>query len=173
MPSGADHPGNRLVARRVVGKRTEYPNSSLLKMETAALAPQTTPRTVVKPIVPLPMVAATSPGSSASAAARPSTAEVERIFIPAIDRGRAIADFAASVRLGHLFQDANVRLVGNLHGRSYVELGKYRNCGRETLDELRELVRRLQAGACKVIPAEGSAEIENPHLLLVARKRAS
>jgi RNA polymerase alpha subunit/sigma-70-like protein len=31
-----------------------------------------------------------------------------------------------------------------LHGRSFSEVSKYRNCGRKTLNELREFVRRIQ-----------------------------
>lgn len=95
-------------------------------------------------------------------------ADLERIFVPISERGRTMADFPVSVRLGHLLEGANVRLAGDLHGRSYGELGKYRNCGRKTLAELRELVRQLQVGAGDAIPAEFSAEPANPHLLLVA-----
>ncbi len=131
------------------------------------------------------VAAQTRAGSAAKSAATPATiataspclppaaplqppVEVERIFIPTSERGRAVSELSVSVRLGHLLDDAKVRLVGDLHGRSYVELGKYRNCGRKTLAELGELVRQLQVGTGDAIPAEFSAEPANPHLLIVA-----
>ncbi len=61
-----------------------------------------------------------------------------------------------------------MRLAGDLHGRSYVEFGKYRNCGRKTLAELRELVQQLQAGSGEAITFEFTAEPANPYLLLIA-----
>lgn len=68
----------------------------------------------------------------------------ERIFIPVEARGMLLATFTVSVRLQHVFEFKNFRLIGDLHGRSFSEIRSYRNCGKKTLDELRELVRAVQ-----------------------------
>lgn len=82
-------------------------------------------------------------------AARPkkSPSEVstdERIFIPQEARGRAISAFKISVRLGHIFGREQFFKLGDIHGISYTEFGKFSNCGKRTLEELRELVRMNQ-----------------------------
>ncbi len=69
-----------------------------------------------------------------------------RIFIPVSERGRSLRTLSVSVRLSHVFQFAKLHLLGDLHGKTYREIVRYRNCGRKTLDELRSLVRGIQLG---------------------------
>ena len=59
-------------------------------------------------------------------------------------RGKLLATFPVSVRLQHIFEFKHLCLFGDLHGRSLSEIRGYRNCGKKTLDELRELVRAIQ-----------------------------
>ena len=70
----------------------------------------------------------------------------ERIFIPAAERGRSVKALMLSVRLRNVLDTKNVNLIGELHGRTYGEFSKWRNCGRTTVLEIRELVRKLQSG---------------------------
>lgn len=97
----------------------------------------------------------------------PNTHEDEGIFIPVSERGRPISEFPVSVRLGHLFEFAGTRVIGDLHSRTYVELAKYRNTGRKTLAELRELVRQIQLTTSSEITPHLAAPV-NPHLFAVA-----
>ena len=79
--------------------------------------------------------------------------------LPSSERGRSISwEFPVSVRLGHVLQLANVRLIGDLHGRNVDEFARIRNCGKSTITELREIVRTLQAGGAEappVVPVKG------------------
>jgi hypothetical protein len=68
----------------------------------------------------------------------------ERIFIPQEARGREISTFQVSVRLRHIFEHKRFCILGDIHGISYAEFGKFRNCGKKTVTELRELVRMVQ-----------------------------
>ncbi len=68
----------------------------------------------------------------------------ERIFIPQEARGREISTFQVSVRLRHIFEYKRFCILGDIHGISYAEFGKFRNCGKKTVTELRELVRMVQ-----------------------------
>jgi hypothetical protein len=70
--------------------------------------------------------------------------EDETIFIPLDARGIPLAMFPASARLQHIFEFRHFRLAADLHGLTFSEFGRYRNCGRKTLDELRALVRTIQ-----------------------------
>jgi hypothetical protein len=68
----------------------------------------------------------------------------ERIFIPQEARGRAISTFQVSVRLRHIFEYKQFCILGDIHGISYAEFRGFRNCGKKTVSELRELVRMIQ-----------------------------
>ncbi len=68
----------------------------------------------------------------------------ETIFIPQETRGKLLAAFRVSVRLRHILEFKHFRLFGDMHGRTFLEFGDYRNCGKKTLDELHELVRAIQ-----------------------------
>lgn len=76
----------------------------------------------------------------------PQMAADERIFIPQEARGRSISTFHVSVRLWHIFQYKRFCILGDIHSISYAEFARFRNCGKKTLTELRELVRMIQTG---------------------------
>jgi Sigma-70, region 4/Bacterial RNA polymerase, alpha chain C terminal domain len=92
----------------------------------------------------------------------------EHIFVPSGERGRAIGILPASVRLSHIFKDANIQLLGDLHGKTYLELGRYRNCGRKTLRELYCLVRDIQSGNSQHSLTTGEPS-RDPNTLLVTK----
>src|ERR1035441_1094015 len=75
---------------------------------------------------------------------RTRRARMESVFIPCQARGLAISTFPISVRLRHIFAYQQLRLLGDLHGISYVEFAKFRNCGKKTVWALQELVRMVQ-----------------------------
>ena len=70
----------------------------------------------------------------------------DRIFIPISERGRSLRTLTVSVRLSNVFGQQKLHLLGDLHGKTYREIGRYRNCGRKTLEELRSIVRQIQLG---------------------------
>jgi len=82
----------------------------------------------------------------------PRDPDHEPIFIPSEERGQLIAAFPLSVRLANVLEAANVRLSGDLHGRSFTQIAGVRNCGKKTIDELREIVRSLQIGGSEAPP---------------------
>ncbi len=57
-----------------------------------------------------------------------------------------MSGFVLSVRLAHVLEGGNIRLSGDLHGRIYADIARIRNCGKKTIEELREIVRELQLG---------------------------
>ena len=71
----------------------------------------------------------------------------ETIVIPPESRDQPIAAFKFSTRLGHILGYQGIRVLGDLHGRSYQELLEFRNYGRKTVNELREIVRSVQGNA--------------------------
>ena len=81
----------------------------------------------------------------------------ESIFIPAAERGRPVKSLVLSVRLGNVLEAKGIHLTGELHGKTYAEIAKYRNCGRKTVVELRELVRQMQSGS-----DEGTSHDQQP-----------
>jgi hypothetical protein len=95
----------------------------------------------------------------------------ERIFIPQEARGRSLSSFPLSVRLQHVLRLRNLALVGDLHGRSFSEIRNYRNCGRKTLDELREFIRRIQGAHYSPIknPPEGVVSEQEPGPVVAGR----
>ena len=74
----------------------------------------------------------------------PQLSTVESIFIPQGARGQLISNFPVSVRLQHIFEYKRFRFLGDIQGISYAEFSKFRNCGKKTVAELRELVRTIQ-----------------------------
>jgi hypothetical protein len=72
--------------------------------------------------------------------------EPELIYIPIEARGHRLGELPMSVRLTGILKRAGHRVLGDLHGRSYVEILKCRNCGATTIAELRQIVARLQRG---------------------------
>ena len=85
----------------------------------------------------------------------------ETIDIPSEFRGQPITAFKFSARLGHFLAYKAIRVLGNLHGLSYQELLDFPKCGRKTMDELREIIRRVQGNA-----AEGSPKLSDDLLLI-------
>ena len=67
------------------------------------------------------------------------------IHIPVELRGRPINSMPTSVRLANVLKTANIRVLGDLHGRKLDDFVWKRNCGTKTLKELDILVRKAQA----------------------------
>jgi DNA-directed RNA polymerase alpha subunit len=57
-----------------------------------------------------------------------------------------VAELPVSVRLGNILQTCGCRILGDLDRRDEGELLALKNCGRTTIRELRELLRRAAAG---------------------------
>lgn len=96
---------------------------------------------VPKPLLPIPAARQTRPINAKTVSESPQD---ETIFIPQEARGKLLASVPVSVRLRHILQSKQFRLFGDLHGRRFSEFVSYRNFGKRTLDELRELVRAIQ-----------------------------
>ena len=95
--------------------------------------------------------------------------ETEFIYIPSNLRGHRLANYDMSVRLTNVLRQANLRLVGDLHGHRFADFGKCRNFGAKTLTELREFVRRLQSsiestGAPLAEPSESGNVLAIPQI---------
>ena len=58
-------------------------------------------------------------------------------------------------------------MVGDLHGLAFTDFLNLRNCGKRTLEELRELVRRLQSGSNTLASAEAQQVPVNTQVLVV------
>jgi hypothetical protein len=87
------------------------------------------------------------------------------IYIPVEHRGKPITALHPSVRLRHVLQDAGIRVLGQLHGRAVVQFGKLRNCGQKTVNELQQLVHKVQGLA--EMPQISSAQQHDPNVLRV------
>lgn len=81
----------------------------------------------------------------------------KRIFIPREARGRAFSTVSLSVRLGNVLGYGGFRVLGDIHGITYGEFRRLRNCGLKTITELRELVGVIQRA-----PAAGEADGLSP-----------
>ena len=68
------------------------------------------------------------------------------IYIPHSERGRAVSEVPLSVRLRNVLQAAEIRVLGDLHGRTYEAIGRIRNCGKRTVSELALLVSQMLCG---------------------------
>jgi hypothetical protein len=89
------------------------------------------------------------------------------IFIPISERGRSLRTLTISVRLAHVLAIAKLHLLGDLHGKTYLEILRHRNCGRKTLDELRNVVRQIQFGEFQYPVAAESTAID-PNIVSVS-----
>ena len=94
----------------------------------------------------------------------------DRIFIPVSERGRSLRTLTVSVRLSNVVGQKELHLLGDLHGKTYREIGRYRNCGRKTLEELRSIVRRIQLGGPQS-PFASEATGSDPNIISVSYKR--
>jgi Sigma-70, region 4 len=69
----------------------------------------------------------------------------EPIFIPQEARGQPLTAFSISVRLRNiLLGRKKLRLAGDLCGFTFSDFLRCRNCGKKTVNELRELVNSIQ-----------------------------
>jgi Sigma-70, region 4/Bacterial RNA polymerase, alpha chain C terminal domain len=89
--------------------------------------------------------------------------ETETIYIPFDRHGQTIASNDVSVRLRNICECAQIRLLGQLHGRTLAEFSKLQNCGKKTVAEIRELVRRLQR--VDGVPRAANVPPTNPNVL--------
>lgn len=74
-----------------------------------------------------------------------------QIFIPSTERGRLLKTIQMSVRLANVLEGQKLRLAYDIHGKNYADFLKYRNCGRKTVVELRDLVSQLQFGSAEAV----------------------
>ena len=63
-------------------------------------------------------------------------------------------------------------MLGDLHGKTYREIGRYRNCGRKTLNELRSIVRQIQLGGSQS-PFASEATGSDPNIISVSAEARS
>lgn len=77
----------------------------------------------------------------------PAVATRDIIFVPVGERGRSLGTVQLSVRLRHILDAKQIRILGDLNGLDYEEIKEYQNCGRRTIIELREIIRQLQLGS--------------------------
>jgi len=118
--------------------------------------------------LPDDFVSGSQPADSARAAANNRDDWlVNRIFIPISERGRSLRTLTVSVRLSNVFGQAKLHLLGDLHGKTYREIGRYRNCGRKTLDELRNVIRQIQIGEFQY-PVGGESTSTDPNIVSVS-----
>ena len=74
------------------------------------------------------------------------------LHIPADLRGQAIECMAMSARLTGVLRRANIRVLGDLHGRKLDDFAWQRNCGYKTLHELDALVRQPRSSVEQTPP---------------------
>jgi hypothetical protein len=90
------------------------------------------------------------------------------IHIPADLRGQAIEGMPMSVRLAGVLRRANIRVLGDLHGRKLDDFAWQRNCGYKTLHELDVLVHQAHSSVEQTHETEaGSLATENDVSLVI------
>lgn len=82
--------------------------------------------------------------SSGKNAEYEDSSSIEKIYIPVACRELPIHHFDLSVRLENVLRRLHVESLGDLHQKSFTEIEQTRNCGRKTIDELHQLVTKLQ-----------------------------
>ncbi|MCF7707643.1 MAG: hypothetical protein K9N52_01935 [Verrucomicrobia bacterium] len=87
---------------------------------------------------------------------RQQSGDVMTISIPTHVRDWPLDQMPLSVRLSGVLQKMGFKKLGDLHGLSYIQVLSMRNCGRRSIFELVELVRRLQAGEFDPVKVKGS-----------------
>ena len=91
-----------------------------------------------------------------------------RIFIPTEERGGLLQSLDVSVRLANVLEAAHLRLIGDLHGLSYEQFSRFRNCGRKTVAELRDIVRHLQFSNGENPPFDWQPTDGSPNILKIS-----
>lgn len=97
----------------------------------------------------------------------PAISTDDNIFIPTSERGRSLGTVALSVRLRNILKIKNILILSDLNGLNYQDIIKYRNCGRKTVIELRELVRELQTGTTNFTTRPTAVESINVSIFVV------
>ncbi len=70
--------------------------------------------------------------------------ETELIYVPVKARGQRIEALPISARLKKILHRAMIRVLGDLHNRSFWQVQKLTNCGPKSVAELREIITSLQ-----------------------------
>jgi hypothetical protein len=94
--------------------------------------------------------------------AEPQRPETERIIIPRERRKDPIPFARISARLAHLFTTHKLAAFGDLHGLSFEEFYKFRNCGAATFDELLQLLETLETGKQPLQVSQSGAILVDP-----------
>lgn len=76
----------------------------------------------------------------------------ETIYIPQESRGLPLSSFPFSTRLTNVFLNSDFRLLGDLHGFPLNKLKTLRNCGLDTILELKDFVGKIQKGQFQMEP---------------------
>ena len=87
------------------------------------------------------------------------------ISIPQHAQGWLLSSLPISVRLAGVLERMERRLLGDLHGLSFREIRKVKNCGRGTIAELKTLISRIQSGEFDSAVSEGR-ELDLAYLVL-------
>jgi hypothetical protein len=70
----------------------------------------------------------------------------ETIVIPHSARGQVLLGFPISTRLANVLRFQAIQRLGELHGLTFDEISRFRNCGSTTVEELRRLIQSVRAG---------------------------
>ena len=92
------------------------------------------------------------------------------IFIPQNARGWALEQLPINHRLAGVLKRLDWCLLGDLHGKSFVELETQKNCGRQTLSDLRRLIKQVQGGEFdRLINSTG--ELDPAYLVILLNEK--
>src|ERR1035441_658059 len=81
------------------------------------------------------------------------------IIIPLAECACAVKDLGFSIRLYHVLVFNNIRTLGDLQGRDFKDIAKFRSCGATSIRELEGLVKKLQIKAGMIEEPEEVAEV--------------
>lgn len=77
---------------------------------------------------------------------------------------RPVRHIEMSVRMRHALESADIRLIGELSGRTYGQFMKLKNVGAKTALELKDIVGRLNADPHAAWPGEPEAQVKSERL---------
>jgi len=75
------------------------------------------------------------------------------IVIPPDARGQVLTEFSLSNRLANVLRALKAQQLGDLHGFTFQEISRYRNCGAVTIAELRRLIEKVCPRPPDAVPA--------------------
>jgi hypothetical protein len=110
-----------------------------------------------------------TPGSRPAAVSSnpPASPDVGRLIaVPEYARSWSIQQLPLSVRLDHVLQKLNCRILGDLHGMTYNNLLDIPNCGVRTQVELQQLIAQVEKGEFSLANKEAN---QPPVAFLVER----